>query len=201
MKRTTLQETVFITGILSAVCYLLHDIIGNLTYPGYNIFTQAVSDLTAANAPSRVYAQPFSSLYGLFSLICTLGVCILNKENTHKTTRYGLAVWFTMNLISAAGYTLFPLSESGTPDGFQNVMHIVVTVLVVLTSIISLLLLAMNLKRGDKTLGTMAVLALLCMMFGAIGSNALPKSMFGIVERFSTYSAVVFTAFLGIQNR
>ena len=52
--------------------------------------------------------------------------------------------------------------------------------------------------RDDrKALGIISVIALLCMFFGAVGSNALPADVFGIVERFSTYSAVVYTAFLG----
>ena len=38
------------------------------------------------------------------------------------------------------------------------------------------------------------------MFFGAAGSGILPKSVFGIVERFSTYSAVVFTMVLGIYG-
>ena len=36
------------------------------------------------------------------------------------------------------------------------------------------------------------------MFLGAAGSMGLPKEIFGIVERFSTYSAVVFTGILGV---
>jgi hypothetical protein len=35
---------------------------------------------------------------------------------------------------------------------------------------------------------------------GAVGSGAFPKEVFGIFERFSTYSAVVFTTILGIYG-
>ena len=35
------------------------------------------------------------------------------------------------------------------------------------------------------------------MLIGAVGSNALPQSVFGIFERLSTISAVVFNAVLG----
>ena len=36
------------------------------------------------------------------------------------------------------------------------------------------------------------------MFIGAVGSANVSKDIFGIVERFSTYSAVVFTGILGI---
>ena len=35
------------------------------------------------------------------------------------------------------------------------------------------------------------------MMIGPIGTAFLPKSVFGLFERFSTFSAVVFNAVLG----
>lgn len=35
-------------------------------------------------------------------------------------------------------------------------------------------------------------------MLGALGTGILPKSVFGLFERFSTFSAVVFNAVLGV---
>ena len=36
------------------------------------------------------------------------------------------------------------------------------------------------------------------MMIGAIGTGVMPKSVFGLFERFSTFSAVIFNVVLGI---
>lgn len=55
-------------------------------------------------------------------------------------------------------------------------------------------------KSKKKTLGILALTSLILMFMGAAGSGILPKSVFGIVERFSTYSAVVFTTILGIYG-
>jgi RecJ-like exonuclease len=38
------------------------------------------------------------------------------------------------------------------------------------------------------------------MFVGAVGSQNVSKDIFGVVERFSTYSAVVFTGILGIYG-
>ena len=52
-----------------------------------------------------------------------------------------------MEWISAIGYRMFPLSESGYAGAFQDVMHMVVTAAVVLLSIVSL---SMIIAAGAK---------------------------------------------------
>ena len=77
-------------------------------------------------------------------------------------------------------------------------MYIVVTALVVLFSIVSLILIAIG---GRKTIPSLSVWAIICfaaMLLGAIGTGVMPKAVFGLFERFSTFSAVVFNAVLGV---
>ena len=197
----TLKKAIYLCGPLAFICYLLHDILGCINYPGYDPFTQAVSDLTAENAPSLWIARPLSALYGIFSIICVVSVCIYLRKRINTVQYIGVIIFAVMNLISAVGYSLFPLTESGTPDGFQNKMHIIVTIAVVATSIIALLLIIIGgfIKSSDKVTAAAAAVAFLLMAAGAIGTNTAPASIFGIVERFSTYAAVGFTAFLGIK--
>lgn len=200
-KNLKINNIMFISGPLAFTFYVLHDVLGSLNYPGYNAMTQAVSDLTAANAPSIWIAQPLSIGYGLFSIICTIQACFYLYSKLNKVQWTGLLIFALMNIISFFGYTLFPLSEAGTPAGFQNTMHIVVTILVVVSSIVSLLLVSFGSykKMGDKALGMVSLLAFILMLVGAIGTNVAPASIFGIVERFSIYAAVGFTCFIGIR--
>ena len=53
-------------------------------------------------------------------------------------------------------------------------------------------------KKEVRGIGIWAAIALLLMFVGAIGSGAAPAQYFGIFERFSTFSAVGFTAVLGV---
>ena len=98
---------------------------------------------------------------------------------------------------------MFPLSEAGKEiHGFQNFMHVyVVTVAVVLTSIVSLVLIIIGGFREakNKTIAIWAAVALSLMFIGAIGTGVVPKQYFGIVERFSVFSAVGFNMILGIE--
>ena len=187
-----------VCGILSIIFYLLHDVIGAMNYPGYQWMKQAVSDLTATDAPSFIIARALSGIHGIFTCVCCAFLCVM-AMNARKCLRIGIYLLTAMHGISAVGYSLFPLSSSGYDGSVQSFMHVyIVTVLVVLLSIISLIVIAVgSFRDGKKVLGILASVTFICMVFGAVGSMILPKEIFGIVERFSTYGIVVFTGILG----
>lgn len=206
MKAHRLIRWFCLSGLLGLLFYILHDWLGGLAYPGYDRLSQAVSDLTAADAPSRAVASGLSAVYGLFSCLCVASATLLVHEQQTGTRGFRLGVYlFTaMNWVSAVGYSLFPLSAGGYAGTFQDVMHLyAVTLPVVLLSIVSLVLIGVGgfRSRGvPRSLPVLALAALLCMLAGAMGVNLVPAGLFGVAERFSAYGAVVFTAVLGVYG-
>lgn len=204
MRKKKLINWLCLMGILDIIFYLLHDIIGAMNYPGYDWKAQAVSDLTATDAPSFAVASGYVTVYKIFSCLASALVCILIKNEKSKALRVGVYLFATMNFISAIGYALFPLSSAGYDGSVQTFIHVyILTVLVVLLSIVSLILIAIGSLKGKdkrKLLGVFAIVALVLMFVGAVGSANVPKEIFGIIERFSTYSAVIFTGILGIYG-
>ena len=201
MKNKKLINYLCLSGILSIIFYLMHDVVGALNYPGYNWMSQAVSDLTATDSPSFVIASGFVTVYKIFNCLCCALLCILVK-NEKKTFKIGIYLFSIMNFISAVGYALFPLSSSGYDGSIQSFIHVyILTALVVLLSIISLILIAIgSFKSKNKLLGILAIISLILMFIGAVVSANVPKEIFGVFERFSTYSAVIFTGILGIYG-
>ena len=200
MKNKKLINWLCLSGVISIIFYLLHDIIGAMNYPGYNWMSQAVSDLTSTDAPSFVVASGFVTVYKILNCLCCALLCILIKNEDKKTLRLGVYLFSIMNFISAIGYALFPLSSAGYDGSMQSFIHVyILTTLVVISSIVSLVLIAIgSFKSKYKLLGISAIISLILMFIGAVGSANVSKDIFGIVERFSTYSAVVFTGILGI---
>ena len=201
MQKKKLINYLCLSGILSIIFYLLHDVVGALNYPGYNWMSQAVSDLTATDSPSFVIASGYVTVYKIFNCLCCVLLCILVK-NEKKTFKLGVYLFSIMNFISAVGYALFPLSSSGYDGSIQSFIHVyILTALVVLLSIISLILIAIgSFKSKNKLLGILAIISLILMFIGAVVSANVPKEIFGVFERFSTYSAVIFTGILGIYG-
>ena len=196
-----MRPWVLISGIMTVVFYVLHDVIGSMNYSGYDWKTQAVSDLTAVDAPSRIVAGGLTTCYGICSCLCCAFLTVMVKD-VRKSLRLGIYLFAAMNGISAIGYALFPLTGSGYDGSVPSFIHLyIVTSMVVLLSIASLIVTAVGSFRDHrKLLGVLAILALAAMFFGAVGSIVLPKEIFGIVERFSTYSAVIFTGILGVYG-
>ena len=204
MEKKKLINWLALSGIFSIVFYLLHDIVGAMNYPGYNWMSQAVSDLTATDSPSFVVASGFVTVYKILSCLCSALLCILIKNEKKKSLRLGVYLFSIMNFISAIGYALFPLSSSGFDGSIQSIVHVyVLTAVVVLLSIISLIIIAVGSLKGEnkhKLLGILAIISLILMFVGTVASQSAPKEIFGIFERFSTYSAVIFTGILGLYG-
>ena len=186
-------------GVISLLSYTAAVIFSPLAYPDYTGLAQAVSDLSADSAPSRILWNQLSSLYGPCGIVSIMAVCVAVEKSRYKLLKIGIYLFAAMEWVSSVGYTMFPLSDAGTPNGFQNVMHLVVTGAVVVLSIASLVVIFIGTRKNElKILGNLALAAVILMTLGAIGTGAMPKEYFGIPERFSVFAAAGFNAILGI---
>ena len=200
MKKSLIQK-LGLLGVVSFLSYTAAVVFAPLTYPGYIWLALAVCDLSAANAPSLALWNQLSALYNACEVVCATVVCIGIQGQKTKLLRSGIYLFAIMEWISAVGYRMFPLSSSGYAGAFQDVMHMVVTALVVLLSIVSLtvIIVAGVQNRGCRSYAVCAAVALAMMLVGAMGMKIVPAEYFGVVERFSVFAATGFNAALGIH--
>ena len=200
MKKTLVQK-LGLLGVVSLLSYTAAVIFSPLAYPGYDWMAQAVSDLSAADAPSLALWNQLSSLYNACELLCVMMVCVGMQGKKTRLLRAGIWLFAAMEWVSAVGYRMFPLSSSGYAGTFQDKMHILATVLVVLLSIASLavIIVAGAKSKACRSYGICAGIALGMMLVGALGMKIVPAAYFGVVERFSVFAATGFNAALGIQ--
>ncbi len=200
MKKSLLQR-LGLLGVVSFLSYTAAVVFAPLAYPGYNWMAQAVSDLSAVNAPSLALWNQLSALYNVCEVVCVTVVCIGIQGQKTKLLRSGIYLFAAMEWISAVGYRMFPLSDSGYAGAFQDVMHMAVTALVVLLSIVSLVIIivAGAKSKSCRSYGVYAAVALAMMLVGAVGMKLFPAAYFGVVERFSVFAATGFNAAMGIH--
>ena len=200
MKRTFLQR-LGLLGVVSFLSYTVAVVFAPLAYPGYNRMAQAVSDLSAANAPSLMLWNQLTALYSVCEVVCVTAVCIGIQGQKTRLLRFGIYLFAVMEWASAVGYRAFPLSDSGYAGAFQDVMHMVITALVVLLSVVSLtvIIIAGAKGRDCRSYGVCGAIALGMMLIGAVGTKIVPAEYFGIAERFSVFAATGFNAALGIH--
>jgi len=193
-----------LTGVVALASYAAAVMLSPVAYPGYDWMSQAVSDLSAESSPSRALWNQLAAPYGVSNVVCATCASIYVSQVTRSTKgfRVGVYLFCIMCWVSQVGYGMFPLSVAGTGMAeFQDLMHVyVVTPAVVLLSIVSLSMIAAAGWRDKsmRALGACAALALAMMFVGAIDTGVVPHEFFGVVERFSVFAAVGFTASLGI---
>lgn len=199
-KKRGLIQWLGLLGVVGLLSYTAAVVFSPFAYPGYDWMAQAVSDLSAENSPSRILWNQLSALSNIGSVVSSTMMCVYIQGKLTKSLRVGIYLFTAMTWTSAVGYAMFPLTDSGYAGTFQDRMHVMVTVLVVLLSLVSLFVIIISGFRYGKyrSLAKWALLALCFMLAGAVGVNTVPIHYFGIPERFSAFAAMGFNAVLGI---
>jgi hypothetical protein len=134
-------------------------------------------------------------------MLFAAGMLIKAFGEYHGVTRVGYAAFFLMTLTSVVGYGLFPLSGDKAVMTFQNLMHIIVTAVVVFTTIFSLFCIAVGYLKKEKLklLGRVCLIsAVWITAFGALNpiGMALELNILGISERLVIFPLQAFVFFL-----
>ena len=98
-----------VLGIISLISYALAVIISPVAYPGYNWMEQAVSDLSADNAPSKALWDQLSALYGscgIVSVTCA-SVFVADNRVSSRLFRTGIYLFAIMTWVSEVGSACF----------------------------------------------------------------------------------------------
>lgn len=188
-----------IFGIISLLSYTAMVVFSPLAYPGYDWMTMAVSELSAVGAPSADLVNRLNCLFGPCGLVSIMAVCVAIASIPSKRFRFGVYCFAAMEWLCNVGYTCFPWVSDAANTNPQNVMHLIVTVLVVVFSLTALVLIILGAKKaGQKSLGIWASVCLAAMLIGPIGTGMLPASVFGLFERIGMFSVVIFNAVMGM---
>lgn len=184
-------------GMVGVVFYVLHTTLGNLLWSEYNPITTDISSLTAQGAPNAGLLRILSFIYSVCMVFMVTALVIKAFNQYRGLLKTGYIILLIMQLTSAIGYSLFPLTGDKTEMNFQNMMHIIVTVVVVFTTIASSFLIAFGYLRQDnkKKMGKVSlVFAILITLFGMFNpiSMGLQLNILGLTERLVIYTIQAF---------
>ena len=98
MKKT-LINWLGLLGVISLLSYTAAVIFAPTAYPGYNWMAQAVSDLSANNAPSKTLWEQLASLYGVCGIVSIMAGCVFIQGKRDKTIRIGSYVFAVMHSV------------------------------------------------------------------------------------------------------
>jgi hypothetical protein len=184
-------------GMIGALFYFAHTILGNILWEEYNPITMDISSLTAEGAPNAQLLKIFGFVYGICMVLMVAALIAKAFKEYHSMLRVGYVILMIMQLTSLFGYSLFPLTGDKTEMSFQNMMHIIVTVVVVLTTIASSFLISLGYLKQEKMkkLGRLTlVMAIMITVFGIFNpiSMNLKLNILGLTERLVIYTIQSF---------
>lgn len=196
-------------GMIGVIFYLLHTLLGQLLWPDYNPITTDISSLTAVGAPNRTLLLIFTTIYGVATIVFVIGMLVKSFRKYHSAVRTGGGIFLSMNLVSIFGYALFPLTGDKTQMTFSNMMHIIVTVTVVFTTITAGFVLAVGYFKQEKMkrLGTFTIImSVVITTAGVLNPIGMVNNLniMGLTERAVIYSLqlmmFVFSAYYSFSK-
>lgn len=180
-------------GMAGAVAYMSHALLGQLLWPSYSPMVMDLSTLTGDSAPDAGLLRVFTNAYGGCLIFFFGGLVIRGRTAYHAPTRIGYGLFLFMAIVSTVGYAMYPLMGDKEMMIFQNRMHMVITVLATLSTLLSLYLLAYGYLKEEKRKlpGWLSLIAALIMTaFGALNPIVMYADIpiQGLVERITIYS-------------
>lgn len=180
-------------GMFGVVAYFIHTILGNVLWKEYSPITMDISTLTASGSPNLILLRLLTSIYGVLVSLFVVSMLVKTHKKDNKLVTAGYIIMLLMMITSTIGYSLFPLSGDKTVMTFQNTMHIIVTVIVVITTITSAFFLSIGYLRQKRTkkLGRVVlIMTILITLFGILNpiNMAMKLNLLGLTERLVIYT-------------
>ena len=194
------RRSLLTCGLLSTLLYGAMDVIGVLSWPGYDPRSQAISELSAIGAPTARLLAPLQTIYS--SLLALFGAGVWMSAARRASRR-----WCGGFLIAVAGlgigWALFPMNLRGAERTAGDAMHLVL-------GFLSIGFLVGAISTGAVGFGSRfriysAATVLMMLTFGALMSAdvprveaQLPTPWLGVNERIMMASWLIWVAVLSI---
>lgn len=204
MKSRSIWQIIVLGGAASAVIYLAHVVVGGLLWPEYSQISNTISELTADGAPNASLLRVFTTVYGVLAVVFAVSLLLAFRAlKVRRAARIGAVLLIIMEVASFVGYGLFPLSGS-TEMNVQNIGHIAVTVIVVLTTVTCGFFIGAGLLKteGFKKLGVFMLVCASVMVAAGLMSPvtfATGWPVGGLVERFNIFTLQLWIFVLSVS--
>ena len=112
-------------GVGAVGVYVIGDVVSGVLYDGYSFANQAISELSAFGSPERPLMVTVILIHGVLLVVFGFGVLdVADRPSLRWVGRLLIAT----GLIGFPTHTAWAMSSRGTDTGFNDTMHIALTV-------------------------------------------------------------------------
>lgn len=196
-----IRRILLVCGIVSSLFYACMDVIGGTRWPDYSWVSQEFSRLSAIGAPSRPLHLVLSPIYTV--LVVAFGLGVWQSAGRRRSLRVVGGALVIYALTSIVWPQFFPEDLTAPVSAFTNTMHILITIVTVLSWMLILGFGATAFGKGFRfySIGTflaVLVFGMLTAPQGAALAAGQPTPWIGLTERMNIYSFMVWVIVLAV---
>lgn len=200
--KISLKDILLTCGILSSLFYIAMNIFVPMRFPGYNLATQTVSELSAVGAPTRTLWVALAAVYTL--LVIAFGFGVWKMAGNRKFLRMTggiLVVFAVLGLAWPPMHSREVLAAGG--GTMTDTLHIVFTFVTVLLMFLAMAAASGSFGRGFRFF-TIAII-LMMIVFGTLTGLQAPAleanlstPWMGVWERISIGAYILWVTVLAV---
>ena len=201
-RSRAVKKGLILAAVPAVVVYVITDVVSALLYNGYSFLDQAISELSAFGSPVRPLMVTAILTQAVLLLAFAIGLL--------RVMRRGSALWW-IGAIGVAGFlvvgipnhTFWAMSSRGTVTGFNDTMHITLSIVFTVIVIATMILSAVA-YRGWFRLYAVATLVVV-IAFGAAAGFAIrgieqnETAWAGGLERINAYAYFAWLIVLAVM--
>lgn len=195
-----LRKVLLLCGVIASLLYVCTDVLGAMRWTGYHYTSQSISELMAIDAPSRPLVVPLFLAYDV--LVIAFGCGISQSAGGKRALRIVAHLMIAYGLAGLVG-PFVPVHQRGIPATLTDVLHIVVTVVLVMLILLMIGFGAVSLGKRFRaySIATLILLVFFGTLTGMGGPRIaanLPTPWLGITERINIFGFLLWAAVLGL---
>lgn len=199
-SRSTLRKVLLACGIAASLVYVAANMLGAMRWQGYSSTNQAVSELSAIDAPSRPLIVPLMLAHGVLAL--AFGIGAVWSAGRNRSLRISCWLLVGVGAVDLAA-PLFPMHLRGVEGSLTDTMHIIVTGVTVVLFLLAIGFGAAAFGRRFRLYSLVTLVTLL--VFGAVAGMQGPQiaaneptPWHGVYERINIGGYLLWMAVLAV---
>ena len=194
------QRFLSLCGMVAPLLFIVTAILGAALRPCYNHLADTISELFSPGSPNKALLD---TLFALLLTVFGVGILRYVRGSGHSTRTGVIGAWLyiTMGLVSLTTATIFPQDAWGTPPTFPGRMHMIMTGVVGLLSMISISLLGTWFRRA-KIFPGFGIYSYITVCLAVLAAGLFAASMgsplMGLTERMAALVGFLWTFTLAL---
>lgn len=195
------KMSLLLAGVAAVAVYAIGDVISGLLYDGYSFLNQAISELSAFGSPVRPLMVTVILIHNV--LLLAFGIGLLRVARRRSVWSIGALLVAMFVVVGIPTHTFWAMSSRDMATGFNDTMHITLSVVFSLL-VVAMMVLSAVAYRGWFRLYSLATM-LVVVGFGVASAFAMrgveqnDTPWAGGFERINSYAYFAWLVILAVM--